>query len=118
MKQKRLNQDYLLNNMRKMINERITKVFSNFQKFSNFYRPPPPPLYTMENDYFNPNYHSNYNYNYNNTYGNTNYGDMSMNYYGDNTNIKKSRIKSEKKKSKKNIITERNRSGQKKSPES
>ena len=113
MKQKRLNQDYLLNNMRKMINERITKVFSNFQKFSNFYRPPPPPLYTMENDYFNPNYHSNYNYNYNNTYGNTNYGDMSMNYYGDNTNIKKSRIKSEKKKSKKNIITERNRSGQK-----
>ena len=112
MKQKRINQDNLLNSMRKMINERITKVFSNFHQFSNFYHPPPPsPFYPMENEYYNPNYKSAYNYN--NIVGETNYDDMNMNFFGNNSNLRKNRIKSEKKKSKNNIVTGRNKSGQK-----
>ena len=109
LKQKRINQDYLLNNMRKIINERITKVFSNFNKFSNFY---PPPLYAMGNENYIPNYQYNYNYN---TIGNPNSNNGDINYFGGNKNLIRNKTKSEKKKLKqnKNLVIGRNKSGQK-----
>lgn len=111
LKQKRINQDYLLNNMRKIINERITKVFSNFNKFSNFYSPP---LYAMGNENYIPNYQYNYNYNYN-TIGNPNSNNGDINYFGGNKNLIRNKTKSEKKKLKqnKNLVIGRNKSGQK-----
>ena len=109
LKQKRINQDYLLNNMRKIINERITKVFSNFNKFSNFYSPP---LYAMGNENYIPNYQYNYNYN---TIGNPNSNNGDINYFGGNKNLIRNKTKSEKKKLKqnKNLVIGRNKSGQK-----
>ncbi len=109
LKQKRINQDYLLNNMRKIINERITKVFSNFNKFSNFY---PPPLYAMGNENYIPHYQSNYNYN---TIGNPNSNNEDIKYFGDNKNLITNKTKSEKKilKQEKNLVIGRNKSGQK-----
>ena len=103
MNQKKENHDYLLNTMRKIINEKVTKVFSNFHNFNNFclfYSP-----YSMQNQYNNP-------YNFN-TIGNPIF-DFNRNIIN-NKIIKRYKMKSEKKylKAKYNTISVRKKSGQK-----
>ena len=103
MNQKKENHDYLLNTMRKIINEKVTKVFSNFHNFNNFclfYSP-----YRMQNQYNNP-------YNFN-TIGNPIF-DFNRNIIN-NKIIKRYKMKSEKKylKAKYNTISVRKKSGQK-----
>ena len=98
MNQKKENHDYLLDTMRKIINEKVYKVFSNFNKFYNFipYYPP----YPMGNE-MNIPYHYNIN------------GTQTFNPYRNNNIVKRYNIKSEKKqlKIKNNTVPARSKSG-------
>ena len=104
MNEKKENHDYLLNSMRRMITEKVVKVFNNIQfyhNFSSFY----PLSYSFDNEYNIP-------YNHNN-YDNPNFNYNLYNY--NNKIIRKYKMKSEKKylKTKINPNSERNKSGQK-----
>ncbi len=98
MNQKKENHDYLLDTMRKIINEKVYKVFINFNKFYNFipYYPP----YPMGNE-MNIPYHYNIN------------GTQTFNPYRNNNIVKRYNIKSEKKqlKIKNNTVPARSKSG-------
>ena len=98
MNQKKENHDYLLDTMRKIINEKVYKVFSNFNKFYNFipYYPP----YPMGNE-MNIPYHYNIN------------GTQTFNPYRNNNIVKRYNMKSEKKqlKIKNNTVPARSKSG-------
>ena len=116
MNQKKINHDNLLNSMRNIINERITKVFSNFNMFSN-YPQPYMSSYTMDlygNNYSIPYNPPIYSYNYN-TVGNINSNYNYMRNNADRKIVKRYKIKSEKKtlKPKNNVILGRNKSGSK-----
>ena len=98
MNQKKENHDYLLDTMRKIINEKVYKVFINFNKFYNFipYYPP----YPMGNE-MNIPYHYNIN------------GTQTFNPYRNNNIVKRYNMKSEKKqlKIKNNTVPARSKSG-------
>ena len=98
MNQKKENHDYLLDTMRKIINEKVYKVFINFNKFYNFipYYPP----YPMGNEMNSP-----YHYNIN--------GTQTFNPYRNNNIVKRYNMKSEKKqfKIKNNTVPVRSKSG-------
>ena len=98
MNQKKENHEYLLDTMRKIINEKVYKVFSNFNKFYNFipYYPP----YPMGNE-MNIPYHYNIN------------GTQTFNPYRNNNIVKRYNMKSEKKqlKIKNNTVPARSKSG-------
>ena len=113
MNQKRINHDNLLNNMRKIINDRITNVFSNFINFSNY--SPQSSIYSIDsmgNEYSIPNTQYIYTNNYN-TVANPNFN-MIQN-YPEKKFVKRNKLKSEKKilKSNNNIVFQRNKSNQK-----
>ena len=113
MNQKRINHDNLLNNMRKIINDRITNVFSNFINFSNY--SPQSSIYSIDsmgNEYSIPNTQYIYTNNYN-TVANPNFN-MIQN-YPEKKFVKKNKLKSEKKilKTNNNIVFQRNKSNQK-----
>jgi hypothetical protein len=116
MNQKKMNHDNLLNSMRNIINERITKVFSNFNMFSNY---PQPYMSSYTMDPYGNNYNIPYNppiYSYNyNTVGNINSNYNLMRNNTDRKIVKRYKIKSEKKilKPKNNVILGRNKSGSK-----
>jgi hypothetical protein len=119
MNQKKINHDNLLNSMRNLINERITKVFSNFNMFPN-YPQPYMPSYTMDpygNNYSIPYNPPIYSYNYN-TVGNVNSNYSLMKNNTDRKIIKRykiNKVKSEKKilKPKNSVNLGRNKSGSK-----
>ena len=113
MNQKRINHDNLLNNMRKIINDRITNVFSNFINFSNY--SPQSSIYSIDsmgNEYSIPNTQYIYTNNYN-TVANPNFN-MIQN-YPEKKFVKRNKLKSEKKilKTNNNIVFQRNKSNQK-----
>lgn len=116
MNQKKINHDNLLNSMRNIINERINKVFSNFNRFTNY----PQPFmssYTMDpygNSYSIPYNPPIYNYNYS-TVGNLNSNYSLMRNNPERKIVKRYKMKSEKKitKQKNNVILGRNKSGTK-----
>ena len=113
MNQKIINHHNLLNNMRKIINDRITNVFSNFINFSNY--SPQSSIYSIDsmgNEYSIPNTQYIYTNNYN-TVANPNFN-MIQN-YPEKKFVKRNKLKSEKKilKSNNNIVFQRNKSNQK-----
>ena len=111
MNQKKINHDNLLSNMRKIINERITRVFYNYNNFLNPITPIP--LYSVDsmgNEYkINIPVNRSININKYNNIRKSNYEGIN------NKNKSLIKIKSEKKylKLKNNSFSERNKSGQK-----